>query len=140
VAKPSIEDRLAIEDLFVRYTTALDSGDVDAVVACFTQDGWLDSPIVGRHQGRKQLRAFAEKIAESIRLRGAQYRHVVSNFRIETTQDRAKARCYLLDFVTIGEECKLLSPGEYDCELEKIGGEWFFASRIVRMDRTFSIP
>ena len=140
MAKSSIEDRLAIEDLFVRYTTALDNGDVHSVVGCFTQDGWLDSPIVGRHQGKEQLRAFAEKIAESIRLRGAQYRHVVGNFRIETTQNRAKARCYLLDFVTIGEECKLLSPGEYDRELEKIGGEWFFVSRIVRMDRRFSIP
>ena len=64
MAKPSIEDRLAIEELFVRYTTALDNGDVDGVVGCFTQDGWLDSPLVGRHQGRKQLRAFAEKIAE----------------------------------------------------------------------------
>ena len=140
MAKPSIEDRLAIEDLFVRYTTALDSGDVDAVVGCFTQDGWLDSPIVGRHQGREQLRAFAEKIAVSIRLQGAQYRHVVSNFRIETTKNRARAPCYLLDFVTIGEKCELLSPGEYDCELEKIGEEWFFVSRIVHMDRTFSIP
>ena len=140
MAKPSIEDRLAIEDLFVRYTTALDNGDVDAVVGCFTQDGWLDSPIVGRHQGREQLRAFAEKIAESIRLRGAQYRHVVGNFRIETSKNRARARCYLLDFVTIGGKCELLSPGEYDCELQKIGEEWFFVSRIVRMDRTFSIP
>ena len=140
MAKPSIEDRLAIEDLFVRYMTALDNGDVDGVVSCFTQDGWLDSPIVGRDQGREQLRAFAEKIAASIRLRGAQYRHVVSNFRIETTKNRARARCYLLDFVTIGEKCELLSPGEYDCELEKIGEEWFFVSRIVHMDRTFSIP
>jgi len=140
MAKPTIEDRLAIEDLFVRYTTALDNGDVDGVVSCFTQDGWLDSPIVGCHQGREQLRAFAEKIAASIRLRGAQYRHVVSNFRIETTKNRARARCYLLDFVTIGEKCELLSPGEYDCELEKIGEEWFFVSRIVQLDRTFSIP
>lgn len=140
MAKPSIEDRLAIEDLFVRYTTALDSGDVEGVVGCFTQDGWLDSPIVGRHQGREQLRAFAEKIAESVRLRGARYRHVVSNFRIEATENRAVARCYLLDFVTIGEECKLLSPGEYRCAVEKIGGEWLFVSRIVQMDRAFSIP
>ncbi len=38
MAKPSIEDRLAIEDLFVRYTTALDNGDVDGVVSCFW--GW----------------------------------------------------------------------------------------------------
>ena len=130
MAKPSIKDRLAIEDLFVRYTTALDNGDVDGVVSCFTQDGWLDSPIVGRHQGREQLRAFAEKIAVSIRLRGAQYRHVVSNFRVETTRNRARARCYLLDFVTTGEKCELLAPEGDDCELEKIGEEWFFVAEL----------
>ena len=33
-----VEDRLAINDLFVRYTTALDRGDVATVVDCFTAD------------------------------------------------------------------------------------------------------
>jgi len=28
----SLEDRIAIHDLFVRYTTALDAGDVETVV------------------------------------------------------------------------------------------------------------
>ena len=36
-----IEDRLAINDLFVRYTTALDAGEVDTIVGCFTEDGSL---------------------------------------------------------------------------------------------------
>jgi hypothetical protein len=128
LAKASIEDRLAIEDLFVRYTAALDNGDVDGVVGCFTQDGWLDSPIVGRHQGREQLRAFAEKIAESIRLRGAQYRHMVSNFRIETAQNRAKARCYLLDFVTIGEECNFCRPASTTASWRKLAGNGFLSA------------
>src|SRR5437868_6556374 len=39
-----LEDRLAIEDLFVRYTTALDRGDVETIVDCFTPDGSLDQP------------------------------------------------------------------------------------------------
>jgi hypothetical protein len=39
---PLIEDRFAINDLFVRYTTALDAGDVDTIVACFTEDGALE--------------------------------------------------------------------------------------------------
>jgi len=140
MARPSIEDRFAIEDLFIRYTSALDSGDVDGVVSCFAEDGWLDSPIVGRCQGREELRAFAEKTAEAIRLRGARFRHVVTNLRIEMKDGRVRARCYLLDFVTIGGESKLLSPGEYDCELVKSDEDWLFASRIVRMDRMFSIP
>ena len=139
MARASIEDRLAIEDLFVRYAAALDEGDVEGVVGCFTEDGWLDSSIVGRHQGRERLREFAEGIAESKR-RGAQFRHAVSNFRIDVSGDRGRARCYLLDFATVSGKCELLSSGEYDCELEKVGGEWLFASRIVRMDRSFSIP
>jgi len=140
VAKASLEDRMAIEDLFVCYTTSMDSGDVEGVVGCFAVDGWLDSPIVGRHQGVEQLRAFAEHIAESIRLRGARYRHVVTNFRIDVEGDRARARCYLLDYVTIGGETTLLSPGEYDCDVVKSGAGWLFASRLVRLDRKFAIP
>jgi 3-phenylpropionate/cinnamic acid dioxygenase small subunit len=141
LANPSIEDRLAIEDLFIRYTTALDSGDVEGVVACFTEDGWLDSPIVGRHQGQEELRIFAEKTAQPIRQKGARFRHVVSNFRIEMLGiGRARAQCYLLDYVTIEGETTLLSPGEYDCEAVKVQGEWRFASRLVRMDRVFAIP
>ena len=32
----SIEDRLAISDLFVRYTCALDAGEVDTLVDYFS--------------------------------------------------------------------------------------------------------
>jgi uncharacterized protein (TIGR02246 family) len=140
VTRASIEDRMAIEDLFIRYTTAMDSGDVEGVVGCFTEDGRLDSPIIGRRQGVEQLRAFAEQIARSIQLRGARFRHVVTNFRFDVEGDRARAQCYLLDFVTIGGETTLLSPGEYDCEVVKRDERWLFASRIVRMDRPFAIP
>jgi uncharacterized protein (TIGR02246 family) len=139
MGRPSVEDRFAIADLFSEYAAALDAGDVEGVVACFAWDGWLDSPIVGRHQGRAELLDFAEKTAQAVR-RGARFRHVVSNLRIETDGDRGRARCYLLDFVTMEGETKLLSPGEYDCELVRSGGRWLFQSRVVRMDRSFAIP
>jgi len=96
---------------------------------------------VRRHQGaEQQLLAFAEKTAEAIRLRGARFRHVVTNLHIEAGDGRVRARCYLLDFVTVDGETKLLSPGEYDCEVVKMGAEWLFISRIVHMDGVFSIP
>jgi 3-phenylpropionate/cinnamic acid dioxygenase small subunit len=139
VGKPSIEDRLAIEDLLVRYTTALDEGDVEGVVDCFTEDGWLDSPIIGRLEGKTSLREFAAEIADR-RRRGTQFRHVISNFRIDVSGDRGRARCYLLDYATVAGITTLLSPGEYDCDLRKVEAEWLFASRLVRMDKPFSIP
>jgi SnoaL-like domain len=119
MAKPSVEDRLAIEDLFVRYAAALDEGDVEGVVGCFTEDGWLDSPIVGRHQGQPSLRAFAERIASSKRA-GAQFRHVLSNFRIEVYGDQGRARCYLLDFATVAGKCELCRPANMIARCERL--------------------
>lgn len=39
----SVEDRLAIGDLFARYMWAIDTGDVEGLVACFTEDGALEN-------------------------------------------------------------------------------------------------
>ena len=34
----SVADRIAIQDLIARYAWALDTGDVDSLVTCFTTD------------------------------------------------------------------------------------------------------
>jgi hypothetical protein len=38
VRGPSVQDRLAIHDLYARYSWALDTGDTDGYVALFTVD------------------------------------------------------------------------------------------------------
>ena len=90
----SIEDRLAINDLFVRYTTALDAGDVETIVGCFTEDGSLDSPTVGTYSGRSAIREFAIRFAR-FREGGPQLRHVISNLAVKLDGNRALATCYL---------------------------------------------
>jgi hypothetical protein len=54
--------------------------------------------------------------------------------------DAARARCYLLDFVTDRGATQLLSPGEYDAELRRRDGTWRLQRRDVAMDRTFALP
>ena len=103
-----LEDRLAINDLFVRYTTALDRGDVETIVDCFTPDGSLDSPAVGRHAGHAAIRAFAERFAR-FHERGAQLRHVISNLAVEIDCDHARATCYLLNVLTRNGQSELLA-------------------------------
>ena len=137
---PSIEDRFEINDLFVRYTTALDAGEVETVVGCFTTECSLESPIVGIFRGHAGIREFAERTARLKRERGAQFRHVISNLAIAVDGERARATCYLLDFVTVDGATQLLSPGQYDCNLVRCDGRWLFATRLVIMDRQFTLP
>jgi 3-phenylpropionate/cinnamic acid dioxygenase small subunit len=136
----SIDDWFAINNLFVRYATALDACDVDAVVDCFEADGWLDSPVLGRFDGSEGIRAFAMRTVKLKEEQGVQFRHVVSNLQAEVDGDRALARCYLLDFLTRDGTTELLSPGEYACELKRTNGAWRFVQRSVTMDRAFALP
>jgi uncharacterized protein (TIGR02246 family) len=136
---PSIEDRLAIGDLFTRYTCALDAGDVATVVDCFTPDGALESPAVGRHAGHAAIRAFAERFARYQRS-GSQLRHVVSNLMMQVDGDTAHATCYLTVFLTQGGQSRLTAPGQYECELQRTDGTWRFRDRIVRHDHDYTLP
>ena len=134
----SIEDHLAISDLFVRYTCAIDAGDVETLVACFTEDGALENPAVGVYAGREAIRAFAQRFAR-FRQGGSQLRHVISNLVVQVQGDRAHATCYLTVFLTRDGSSRLLAPGQYDCELRKTDGAWRFQKRIVRHDHDYTL-
>jgi uncharacterized protein (TIGR02246 family) len=136
---PSVEDRFAINDLFVRYTTALDAGDVDTIVGCFTEDGSLESPAVGRYAGHTGIRAFSERFSAMHR-RGVQLRHVISNLAMTVDGETAHATCYLTNILTVDGKSQMMPPGRYECELRKVGGEWLFHHRLVILDAPFALP
>ncbi len=134
----SIEDRLAIGDLFVRYANALDAGDVDTVVDCFTADAVLESPVIGQIAGRAAIRAFAERFAAQ-RAGGRQFRHMVTNIAAAIDGDRAHATAYLLVFITENGKSRRLPPGRYECEAIKEGGAWRFSRRVVFHDHDYRL-
>jgi uncharacterized protein (TIGR02246 family) len=136
---PSIEDRFAINDLFVRYTTALDAGDVETIVACFTEDGVLESPIIGEYAGRPGIRAFSERFA-AVHQRGVQLRHVISNLAMTVEGDIARATCYLTNILTVNGNSQLMPPGRYECDLHRVDGDWLFRRRKVILDAPFVLP
>ena len=135
----SIEDRFAINDLFVRYATALDNGDVETIVGCFTEDGSLESPAVGTYEGHEGIREFSNRFAR-FRERGTQLRHVLSNLAMEVTGDRARATCYLCNIITRDGRSEMMPPGRYECDLQRINGEWLFKHRLVVLDAAFQLP
>jgi len=135
-----MQEWFEVQELFIRYATALDACDVETVLGCFEPDGWLESPVLGRFTGHAGIRDFAMRTVRLREEQGVQFRHVVSNLRVEVEGERAHARCYLLDFLTQGGRTELLSPGDYDCDLTKSGGAWRFTRRSVTMDRIFMLP
>lgn len=137
MAAASVADWFEINNAFIRYATSLDHGDIEAVVACFTDDAVLSSPVLGEFSGHAGVRDFASRTEKLKREEGVQFRHVVSNLVVDVKGDRAQAKCYLLDFKTRDGRTELLSPGEYDCTLRRIDGRWLFERRAVTMDRPF---
>jgi uncharacterized protein (TIGR02246 family) len=133
-----LEDRLAIHDLFVRYATALDAGDVATVVDCFTGDAVLESPAIGTISGRAAIRAFAERFAAE-RAAGTQFRHMVTNIAAASDGARAQASAYLLVFVTEDGKSRRLPPGRYECEAVKEAGSWRFSRRLVFHDHDYRL-
>ncbi len=109
-------------------------------MGCFTEDCVLESPVMGVYRGHQGIRDFVAPNVRIMQERGGQFRHVVTNLRIEVDGDRAKAKCYLLDFLTVGGETRLLSPGVYECDVLNSGGEWRFQTRYVKMDYNFPKP
>jgi len=136
----SIEDRFAINDLFVRYATALDAGDVATVVDCFTEDAALESPVIGVISGSAAIRAFAGRFAAQ-RAAGTQFRHMITNIaaEIDPGGDRARATAYLLVLITQDGKSRRLPPGRYECEAVKEGGGWRFSRRVVFHDHDYTL-
>lgn len=134
MAAPSIEDWIAINDLFIRYATALDHGQVETIVDCFTADAVVDSPVMGSFTGHVAIRDFAERNAKLFKA-GGQMPHVISNVQMDIDGDSARASAYLLNYLTKDGKSELLSPGTYECRLVKTSDKWRFTYRLVKLDR-----
>jgi len=138
MASPSIEDWLGVHNLFVRYTCALDAGDAETVIDCFTEDATLVSPAVGEHTGRAAITAFAERFSR-FQASGSQLRHMITNLMVTVEGEHAHATCYLAVFLTKDGQSRLLAPGRYDCELRKADGQWRFRRRVVLHDHDYTL-
>jgi len=129
------EDRLAIQDLLARYAWALDTGDVDSFVACFTPDAVVIEEVFeepDRWVGHEGIRRLAEHFRAVPDFPGRQ--HHVGQTIIEGTAPIWTARSFA--FVT---ECRGEPPyvvrftGYYEDKLVKVDGEWLLKERIIRL-------
>lgn len=131
----SVEDRLAIQDLLARYAWALDTGDVDGLVACFAPEAVVIEDVFeepDRWEGHEGIRRLAEHYRNAPGFPGRQ--HHVSQCLMEGDGERASAKSFA--FVT---ECHGEPPytlrftGYYEDKLVKRDGRWLFLERVIRL-------
>ena len=79
----SVADRLDILDLLIRADSAATRRDVDAYVACFTDDAVLDGS-KGEYRGKNRLRQSVRPIWES---EGTTSVHLTLNPLVESADD-----------------------------------------------------
>jgi hypothetical protein len=129
-----IEDERAITRLLYRYSHAIDRGDSDGWVACFTEDGafsvrgeGVDFAPTGA-QGRAALLAFAKRHAQPADFG---YQHMVVEPLIDL--DGSTARCVSFFVTLVENDATAPVPrafGRYEDEVVRdADGQWRFRTR-----------
>jgi ketosteroid isomerase-like protein len=128
------EDRIAISDLLAEYAWALDTGDVNALVACFTADAVVIEEVFedpDRWEGHENIRRFAEHFRVVPNFPGRQ--HHTSQLLVKGDATLCSARSFVFVTECQGEPPYLLRfTGYYDDQLVKTASGWRFQQRIIR--------
>ncbi len=131
----TVRDRLEIQDLLARYAWALDTGDIEALLACFTPDAVVIEEVFedpDRWEGHDGIRRLARHYSAAPDFPGRQ--HHVSQVLISGTAEQCAVRSFA--FVT---ECRGEPPyvlrfaGYYEDDVIKRRGRWLFSRRVIRL-------
>ncbi|MFM8304900.1 MAG: nuclear transport factor 2 family protein [Actinomycetota bacterium] len=126
----TLEDRLAIQDLYSAYNHAIDHGRAEDFGACFTADGSLDTGWGDPTVGTAALVAFVPVVNQAM----PGMRHSVSNLLIEGDGDDATGRAYLYSYRAGVNGHEVVLTGVYHDTIRRVDGAWRFVTRTVAPD------
>jgi uncharacterized protein (TIGR02246 family) len=130
-----VEDRDAIQQLFMRYRECLDEKDFSGYAGLFAEDGEFVAA-GGTAKGRAGIEELVDGMRGSLLTATVgDDLHVVVNPEISVDGDRATARSTWIYLVRGADaEPSLCKVGHYEDELVREDGEWRFARRFAPMD------
>lgn len=136
-----ISDRLEIQDLFARYSFAIDERDWDALDRIFTPDARIDYSETGGAKGSfAQIKAWLPAALE----RFPMFQHMVATTKLEISGDEATSRTILFNPMTHraddGAEQVFFIGLWYRDRLVRTGEGWRIAERYEEMGWTHNVP
>ena len=133
----AIEDRIALQDLIAAYSWALDTGDVEGLVACFMPDARMSEEVFDEPdvwEGHDGIRGIAEHYRNAAGFPGRQH-HVTQVQYMPQEDGSCKMRSFAFVTECNGEPPYLLRfAGWYDdLAVRDTDGQWRFQQRTVRL-------
>jgi 3-phenylpropionate/cinnamic acid dioxygenase small subunit len=141
--KVSIEDRIEVQDLIARYAWALDVGDVEGYLDCFTEDGWIEHHPPGRCEGREAIRQLTNFLwyEHPNNYLGRQHRMSQTRMFPEGPDVRVKAFWSILQHDVFTQENFVFGLGTWDAlAVRDTDGEWRLKTLFVDIWRGSNVP
>lgn len=126
----ALEDENAVRNLFVQYGLAVDTGNVEATVALYTQDCRIDIDGVVFMNGRQEARGIVESDVHQALL--PYCAHVMGPFDVRVDGDRAVAIGYATVFIAGAEQRQVWRQSFGRWELARLDGRWLVSRRFSR--------
>ncbi|MET0179419.1 MAG: nuclear transport factor 2 family protein [Novosphingobium sp.] len=120
----ALADRMLIRERMSAYADAAFRGDLDAYLACWSEDG-VRIGNGAEVRGKPALRAQWLKIWAIL----DRMTFFTETCAIEVEGDRATARCYCREILLLKSGGMRKVVGRYDDELVRENGIWLFARR-----------
>jgi hypothetical protein len=122
-----LEDRLAIQQLFIDYGRYLDAGDFDAYAALFADEGEVLLGPIGRAKGPADIKALLTKALGN---RIGQSYHIIGSPMIKLDGDRATSNVMWTVVVAgEGDRPAVSAVGHHLDDLVRERGAWKFLRR-----------
>jgi SnoaL-like protein len=139
VPGPSAEDRARIEELYSRYSWALDTGDTDGYVALFTEDAEVTEEArdggLEVKRGHAEIRELVLKFHENPEFPGRQHR--MSQFVYEPDPEGRPDHWQVHAYVLTTQNRPPEPPTVYWCGhvtdvVAKVDGVWRLRSKAIK--------
>jgi ketosteroid isomerase-like protein len=127
ITAETLVDLRQVEQLKYDYCWAYDGGNLDRLVALFTEDAVCELGFFGTWRGRDEIRAGYGDLMVATGIPGSR-RHAVTNPAIDIDGDTAQARWCVLDFRTedgIDQPVRIVAVA--DDEYRRSDGGWLIA-------------
>ncbi|MCX7284955.1 MAG: nuclear transport factor 2 family protein [Novosphingobium sp.] len=136
-----MSDRLEIQDLFARYSFAIDERDWDALDTIFTPDARIDYTETGGAKGTyPEIKAWLPGALE----RFPMFQHMVATTKLDITGDEARSRTILFNPMTHraedGETQVFFIGLWYRDRLVRTAEGWRIADRYEEAGWTHNVP